>query len=237
MPSIEGWIERLSRVGRVIFFDQPGTGASDPVALDSPPTLEQWSDSITAVLDDLDSREAVIMTMDGSFATGALFAATHPRSYICASLVLDGYASPFNSDDDEDENENFEEAFTAMWGTGEIQHILNPDMLWSEEIRRGWARHERLAASPKTVELIMPIIRQLDVRDILPTIRVPTLVLHHADDALLPPERGRYIADHIRDAKYVELPGRDMYHFVEPRRASLRRGDQRVPHRHTRAHR
>jgi pimeloyl-ACP methyl ester carboxylesterase len=211
VPSMQGWIEGMSKIGRVIFFDQPGTGASDPVALDSLPTLEQWSDSITAVLDDLDSPEAVLVTIDGSFTTGALFAATHPRR-ASALVVLEGIVYAYGSDDDN----RMVESFVARWGTGEIQHVLNPDMPWSEEIRASWARAERLAASPKTVQLVLPIVRQQDVRDILPTIRVPTLVLHHTDDEIIPPEQGRYIAEHIRDAKYVELPGRDMYHFVEP---------------------
>ena len=103
-----------------------------------------------------------------------------------------------------------------MWGTGEMQHVMNPDMPWSEEIRAPSARQERLAASPKTLRLMLPVVAQQDVRDILPTIRVPTLVLHHTDNEIIPPEQGRYIADHVQSAKYVEHAGRDMYHFVEP---------------------
>ena len=109
----------------------------------------------------------------------------------------------------------------AMWGTGEFQHVLNPDMPWNEEIRATWARMERLAASPGTVALMMPLVAELDVRAVLPTIRVPTLVVQHADDPFIPPARGKYVADHIPGAKYVELPGRNMYHFVEPWRASF----------------
>ncbi len=72
LPSMQGWVERMSTLGRVIFFDQPGTGASDPVPLDALPTLELWMDSITAVLDDLAIDEAVLVTIDGAFSTGAL---------------------------------------------------------------------------------------------------------------------------------------------------------------------
>jgi class 3 adenylate cyclase len=103
-----------------------------------------------------------------------------------------------------------------MWGTGELQHALNPDMQWNEEIRATWARHERLSASPRTVALMLPLVAEMDVRAVLPTVRVPTLVLHHTDDAYIPPRQGRYIADHIPGAKYVELPGRNLFHFVEP---------------------
>ena len=108
-----------------------------------------------------------------------------------------------------------------MWGTGEWQHVLNPDMPWNEEIRATFARMERLAASPATVALMMPLLSEVDVRALLPTVRVPTLVVHHTDDAILVPAMGKYIADHIPGAKYVELPGRNMYHFVEPWRESF----------------
>ena len=83
--------------------------------------------------------------------------------------------------------------------------------------------NERLAASPATVALMMPLVSELDVRAVLPTIRVPTLVVQHADDPMIPPALGKYIADHISGAKYVELPGRNMYHFVEPWRRPSRR--------------
>jgi class 3 adenylate cyclase len=106
-------------------------------------------------------------------------------------------------------------------GTGELQHVLNPDMPWNEEIRATWARMERLAASPGTVALMHPVAVQLNVRTVLPTIRVPTLVPQHADDIAMPSVKGKDIADHIPDAKYVEPPGRNMYHFVEPWRASF----------------
>ena len=103
-----------------------------------------------------------------------------------------------------------------MWGTGEFQHVTNPDMPWNEEIRATWARMERLAASPRTFALMMPLVAELNVRALLPSIRVPTLVVQHADDLFIPPAMGKYVADHIPGAKYVELPGRNMYHFVEP---------------------
>ena len=79
----------MTSLGRLIFFDQPGTGASDPITSGALPTLEQWADSITAVLDDLGSREAVLVAVDGALATGALFAATHP-SRTTALVVLEG---------------------------------------------------------------------------------------------------------------------------------------------------
>jgi class 3 adenylate cyclase len=231
LPSLQGWVEAMTSLGRLIFFDQPGTGGSDPVIAGALPTLEQWTDSITAVLDDLGSREAVLLANTGAFATGALFAATHP-SRTTALVVLEGYANPvanptvihLSSRPERTEGptpEQFLAAVVAAWGTGEMNHVVNPDMPWNEEIRAAWARHDRMAASPATVALMQPLVAEMDVRAVLPTIRVPTLVLHHTDDTIIPSEQGKYVADHIPGAKYVELPGRNLSHFVEPWRESF----------------
>ncbi len=215
LPSLQGWVEAMTSLGRLIFFDQPGAGASDPVTSGALPTLEQWADSITAVMDDLDSSEAVLVAFNGAFATGALFAATHP-SRTTALVALEGHADPMAQRPDGREPEEVIAALIAKWGTGEFEHVVNPDMPWNEEIRAAWAREERLSASPGTVPRMMPLVSEMDVRAVLPAIRVPTLVVQHTDDPLIVPEWGKYIADHIERAKYVELPGRNMYHFVEP---------------------
>jgi class 3 adenylate cyclase len=220
LPSVRGWVDAMTSLGRLIFFDQPGTGASDPVTPGAMPTLEQWADSITAVLDDLGSREAVLVAIDGASATGAMFAATHP-SRTTALVVLEGYADPMTERADGLDPEEIVAALAAMWGSGESQHMINPDMPWNEEIRATWARHDRLAASPATFALLLPLLTEVDARAVLPTVRVPTLVVQHADNPLTPSEWGKYVADHIPGAKYVELPGRNMYHYVEPWRESF----------------
>src|SRR6185437_13774889 len=208
LSPIQGWVEAMTSLGRLIYFDQPGTGASDPVTPGALPTLEQWADSIAAVLDDLGSREAVLTATNGAFATAALFAATH-SSRTTALVVLEGYADdPVAQRTDGLDREGANAAIVAMWGTGEMQHVLNPDMPWNEEIRATWARMERLEASPGTVALVMPLLSEVDVRALLPAVRVPTLVVHHTDDPILVPAMGKYVADHISGAKYVELPGR-----------------------------
>jgi len=217
LPSIQGWVEAMTSLGRLIFFDQPGSGASDPVSPGALPTLEQWADSITAVLDDLGSREAVLLGFHGGFAPAALFAATHP-SRTTALVVLEGYLGP---DLLAEFPKELRAVPIAMWGTGGLQHAVNPDMPWNEEIRATWARMERLAASPRTLALMLPLLFESDVRAVLPSIRVPTLVLQHTDDQIIQPVMGKYIADHISGAKYVEVPGRNMWHFVEPWRDSF----------------
>ncbi|WP_029118179.1 adenylate/guanylate cyclase domain-containing protein [Mycobacterium sp. URHB0044] len=220
LPAIQGWVEAMTSLGRLVFFDQPGTGASDSVSAGALPTLEQWADSITAVLDDLGSREAVLVAMNAAFAPATLFAASYP-SRTAALVGLEVYADPAAERTAGFTPAEFFDGLVATWGTGEFERVSNPDMPWNEEIRSTWARHERLSASPRTVALMMPVVSELDVRALLPTIRVPTLVVQHTDDPLVPPSDGRYVADHIPGAKYVELPGRNLFHFVEPWRESF----------------
>jgi pimeloyl-ACP methyl ester carboxylesterase len=152
LPSVQGWVEAMTSLGRLIFFDQPGTGASDPVTPGALPTLEQWADSITAVLDDLGSREAVLLAGVGAVATGALFAATHP-SRTAGLVVLEGYANQMVERTEGPTPDQIFAAVIAIWGTGQMEHVMNPDMPWNEEIRAKWARTERLSASPGTFAL------------------------------------------------------------------------------------
>jgi class 3 adenylate cyclase len=219
LPLVQGWVEAMTSLGRLIVFDQPGSGMSDPVTPGALPTTEQWADSITAVLDDLGSREAVILcSLFNAFATGALFAATHP-SRTTALIAIESYADTTTVGRARETSAEI----APLWGTGEPAHLLNPDMPWNEEIRATWARYERMAASPAMVEMMLPLMTDMDVRAVLPTIRVPTLVMQHTDHPLHATwgHTRKYIADHIPGAKYVELPGRNMYHFVQPWRDSF----------------
>jgi class 3 adenylate cyclase len=216
LSSIKGWAEAMTSFGRLIFFDQPGTGASDPVLSGTLPTLEQWADSVTAVLDDLGSPEAVLVASSNATAIGALFAATHP-SRTTALVVLEGFADTKTHI----ARPGVAQDMAEVWGNGEFQHFLNPDMPWNEEVRAEWARMERLAASPAVVALMLGLVDKLDVSAVLPSVRVPTLVLQHTDDPLIVPAMGKNVADHVPDSKYVELPGRNLYHFVEPWRESF----------------
>jgi class 3 adenylate cyclase len=220
LPSIQGWVDAVTALGRLIFFDQPGMGASDPVGSGAVANLEQWVDSITAVLDELGSREAVLIAGVGALAAAALFAATHP-SRTAGLIVLEGYADPSAERAGGPAPEETLAGMVDTWGTGESQRLLNPDMPWNEEIRAAWARMERLSASPETAALMMHFMSEMDVRALLPAIRVPTLVIHHSDDPLIPSEWGKYVADHIPGARYVPLPGRNIVHVVEPWRASF----------------
>ncbi|MCV7214530.1 adenylate/guanylate cyclase domain-containing protein [Mycobacterium crocinum] len=217
LPGVAGWLEAMTSLGRVILFDQPGSGASDPLAPGAMPTLEQWTDSITAVLDALGISEATLIAYAGAIHTAALFAATYPSR--TTALVL-----PESTPDGVDRTDSMQDVVAsaaAVWGTGELEHVINPDMPWNEEIRAAWARHERLAASPRTAEVMLPLLAEANAHAIFPTVRVATLLLHHRDDPFIPPEKGQAVADYIADSKFVELPGRNVYHVVEPWRDSF----------------
>jgi pimeloyl-ACP methyl ester carboxylesterase len=140
-PVIQGWLAAITSLGRLIIFDQPGTGSSDPIPGGALPTLELWADGITAVLDELGSREAVLLEY-GALPTAAMFAATHP-SRTTALIVLEDYANPMAERTDGPTPEQIFTAMVAMWGTGEHLHATNPDMPWNEEIRAATARWER----------------------------------------------------------------------------------------------
>jgi pimeloyl-ACP methyl ester carboxylesterase len=113
------------------------------------------------------------------------------KSRSTSLVVLEGFADPIAASADGRTREEIRAAFVAMWGTGEYEHLVNPDMSWNEEIRSTWARVERLGASPRTVALMWPLVAEVDVRPVLPAIRVPTLVLQHADDAMVMPAKGK----------------------------------------------
>src|SRR6476660_370439 len=119
LPSLQGWVEATTSLGRLIFFDQPGTGASDPVTPGALASLEQWADSITAVLDELGSSGAVLVSIGGAFATAALFAATHPSRTTALGALESFAADPFAERNTRPTREDLIAAMVAMWGTGE----------------------------------------------------------------------------------------------------------------------
>jgi class 3 adenylate cyclase len=215
IPEIRRWYEYVSSFARVIRFDQPGTGVSDPISLDSPPSLEQWIDSARVVLDAVGSQQAAVVGLDGAVGSAALFAATYP-SRVTALVAMDGYArlewaEDYDFGTPRDFLDNLLEGILGVWGTGELQHSMNWDIPWNEEIRQGWARYERQACSPRTAKQMFRLICDMDVRDILPLIRCPTLVMHHAENPAFGIEHGRYLAEQIPDTRLVALPGRNAY--------------------------
>jgi class 3 adenylate cyclase/alpha-beta hydrolase superfamily lysophospholipase len=209
-----GWLHlvtRLSSHSRVILFDKRGTGLSDrPGRL---PTLEERMDDVRAVMDAAHSERAALFGISEGGAMSMLFAATYPER--TQALVLYGSYGHFPSWVlPPDKFEAFIEVIDNQWGTGASLKVFAPSKVADERFRRWWARFERLGASPSDAIALMRMNNEIDIRHILPSIRVPTLVLHRAGDLRVSVEAGRYLGSTIPGAKYVEMPGSDHVPWV-----------------------
>jgi len=210
-PSLERVMARLTQFARVITFDRRGSGLSDPFF--GAPTLEEQMDDVLAVMDAAGSERAAICgTLEGG-PMAAMFAATYPER--AEALVLyatfaratwaPGYEWAWPA---EMRDQNMEKS-VDLWGQGYVAAGVAPSQV-SDPAFMEWAgRLERLAASPSVIRRIFKLIGEFDVRDVLPSIRVPTLVMHRTDDSFIKVEHSRYIASRIPDARYVELEGEE----------------------------
>ena len=210
-PSLVRFIERLLTFARLIIFDRRGTGLSDPVV--GAATLEQRMDDVRAVLDAVGSKRTALFGFSEGGPMSALFAATYPAR--TSALILYGttprelWAPDFPLGRGTEERESFYTMMLRGWGTGAGIEILAPSAAGDAAFRRWLGRMQRHAASPGSARRIIRTIEETDVRQVLPTISVPTLVLHRSGDLMVPVEIGRYVASMIPHAKYVEIPGND----------------------------
>ena len=212
-PLAPAFLDGLASFARVVLFDKRGVGLSDPVALSPQPTVESWVEDLSAVLDTIGSERAAVAASDAAAYIAILFAATHPDR--TTALVLVNAAARLARAPDYQIGvpghlaERLVAAFEENWGTGVVTGIMDPSLADSEGWRNWESRYQRATASPGTIVPMLRMLLDTDVRAVLPAIRVPTLVVHRADDAYIRPDHGRYLADHIPGARYVELPGRD----------------------------
>jgi pimeloyl-ACP methyl ester carboxylesterase len=212
-PFIARFFERLARFSRLILFDKRGTGLSDRVARDALPTLEQRMEDVHAVMDAARSKRAALFGISEGGAMCALFAATYPER--TSALVMSGcYAKWVRADDYPwaPPREVHEAAFAAYeknWGTPIGFKTIAPSAANDERSRNWWARYLRMGASPGDGVALYRMNVEIDVRAVLPAIKVPTLVMHRKGDRLIDINNGRYLAEHIPGAKYVELEGAD----------------------------
>jgi class 3 adenylate cyclase len=205
-PTVAHFLSRLSSFSRLILFDKRGTGLSD--RLGNLPTLEERMDDVRAVLDAVDSKRAALFGMSEGGAMSMLFAATYPERTL--SLILYGTYGHFHTWVLPPEQfEPFLEQVEQSWGKGISLSAFAPSKATDGRFKQWWARFERLSASPTAAITLMRMNSQIDVRHILPTIRVPTLILHRSGDTRVNVEGGRYLAANIPGAKYVEFPGSD----------------------------
>jgi class 3 adenylate cyclase len=208
-PSLERVMERLTQFARVITFDRRGSGLSDP--LFGAPTLEDQMDDVLAVMDAAGSKSAAICgTLEGG-PMAAMFAATHPDRtdalVLYATFARATWAPDYEWAWSPEERDRAMGELLARWGQGLVASSVAPSKAAEPGFMEWAGRLERLAASPSTIRRIFELIGEFDVRDVLPSIRVPTLVMHRAGDSFIKVDHSRYIASKIPGARYVELEG------------------------------
>ncbi len=223
LPELAAGFERLASFSRLILFDKRGTGMSDPVPADQLPTLEQRMDDVRAVMDAVTCERAAIFGASEGGNMSMLFAATYPERTIalctfgCTAKRIWSPDYPW-APTREKRLETFAET-ERYWTTGlgwqDMAPSLDPASL--SEL----ARYYRRCASPGAAVALLKMNTDVDVRDVLPTIRVPAVVMHRTADRDANVEEGRYIAAHIPGARFVEFPGKDHSWWTQGRDAIL----------------
>jgi pimeloyl-ACP methyl ester carboxylesterase len=209
---------KLGTFARVIWLDKRGTGLSDRVPNDELPSLEERIDDLRAVMDAAGCERAALLGFWEGGPICTLFAATYPER--TRSLILFGTPVAFTRKDDypwaadEEANRQMTENLGSYWGQGNMFAALAPSLAGDPRAMRWFARMERNAASPGAVATLWRMNMDIDVRAILPAIRVPTLVMNRTNDPLVPIEAARYLAERVPGARFVELAGRDHLFWV-----------------------
>jgi pimeloyl-ACP methyl ester carboxylesterase len=190
------FLRRLAKFARVVTFDKRGQGLSDRIS--GSPSLEQRIDDVRAIMDDIGSGQAVLVGFSEGSPMSALFAATHPDR-VSHLVLAGGFAKSYSTPE-------MIEQRLMLWGTGAMIKQLMPEQAENPEAVAQFAKFQRLSASPGTYRAYGLLNTLIDVRPILPSVRVPTLVLHRRTDTLVPVEYGRSLAAQIPGAKYIEYP-------------------------------
>jgi pimeloyl-ACP methyl ester carboxylesterase len=210
------FFRRLASFCRLIRFDKRGTGLSDrtgPI-----PSIEERMDDVRAVMDAAGSERAALLGFSEGGPMSIVFAATYPQR--TSALILYGamarYAwAPDNAWGITDQQlAAWLKLIEEQWGQGNLINVISPSVAHDQELRRYVGRLERSSASPGAAQTLLRMVHAIDVRHVLPTIGVPTLVLHRTGDLTANVEHGRYLARHISGARYVELPSEDHVPWV-----------------------
>lgn len=212
-PITAHFLRRLASFARVVTFDKRGTGMSDSIPPGTMPSLEERMDDASAVMEAAGVDRATMYGVSEGGPMSVLFAATYPDR--TNALVLYGAwvrrlrAPDWPHGPTLEEHEEFTRQFEEHWGEGFGLELWAPSLAQVPEFRAAWARFLRIAASPGVVGTLFRMNRNIDIRSVLPSVRVPTLVIHHSGDRLVPVGQARFAAEQIPNAKYVELPGDD----------------------------
>ncbi|MEA2330669.1 MAG: hypothetical protein QOH58_807 [Thermoleophilaceae bacterium] len=219
-PAHARWLERLGALGRVIVWDKRGTGLSERLPADRLPTLEERMDDMRVVLDAASSERAVAFGISEGASLSALFAASHPDR-ASALIVCGGFARMLRDDGYEwaptrKEAEGFNESVGSTWGDNAwLLKLWAPSVADDPASQEQWNRTMVFGGTPATAIAWLRMVQDTDVRDVLPAIRQPTLVLHRVGDRIMPVQHGRYFAERIPGARYVELPGADHLWWID----------------------
>jgi pimeloyl-ACP methyl ester carboxylesterase len=224
-PSFARFLSRLASFARLILFDKRGTGLSDRVPINELPTLEQRMDDVRAVMDAVGTERAALCGVSEGGPMCSLFAATYPEKTL-ALVMIGTYAKRIRDADypwapTTEHRQQFFEEMREQWGGPVGLEERAPSVADDPDFRQWWATYLRMGASPGAALALTQMNAEIDVRQVLPSIRVPTLVIHRTEDQCLKVEEGRYVAGKIPGAKYVELPGRDHLPFVGDQDAIL----------------
>jgi class 3 adenylate cyclase/pimeloyl-ACP methyl ester carboxylesterase len=217
-PANRRFLERLATFGRLIMFDSRGTGLSERVL--ETYTIEQEARDAVAVLDAAGSERAALFTYAQGGLVGALLAAEHPERIgamiMYASIARTSWAPDYHWAMRSEEREALSERNIAMWGeaNSDAMSAWAPSMANDPALATWFARMQRLAASPGEARIISRAMVDIDVRHILPDIRVPTLVMHRPNEQVWDVRHSRYLAENIQGARYVELEGIDSFPFL-----------------------
>jgi pimeloyl-ACP methyl ester carboxylesterase/DNA-binding CsgD family transcriptional regulator len=210
-PNLAHFLTRLASFSRLILFDKRGTGLSDPIV--ETPTMAERMDDIRAVMDGVASKRAAILGVSEGGTLGMTFAHAHPER--AQALILYGsWARRMAGPDypwgpNEGELEALLGRMLEGWATGLWWDGDQPSRADTPRHRSWWAKYLRMAASPAMAQSLIRMNARLDIRELLPEIRTPTLILHRSDDTWIEVGHARYLAAHIPAARYVELPGAD----------------------------
>jgi len=224
-PSFAKFLMRLASFSRLILFDKRGTGLSDRVPIHELPTLEQRMDDVRAVMEAVGSEKAALVGVSEGGPMCSLFAATYPEKTL-ALVMIGTYAKRICDDEypwapTTEQRQHFFEEMREQWGGPVGVEERAPSVANDPKFRDWWATYLRMGASPGAAVALTQMNAEIDVRRVLPTIRVPSLVIHRTGDLLLNIDEGRFVADCIPGSKFVELPGDDHLPFVGDQDAIL----------------
>jgi class 3 adenylate cyclase len=210
-PGLALFLRSLASFSRVILFNRRGTGASDPLPPDPLPPWESYAEELAAVLDAVGSqRTAILAELD---AAAIFFAGTRPERTSALILVhtsAKGVASPdYPIGVPPEAAEALLAQFDQLWGTEAMAAMLVPSRAEDARFRRWFAKAQRTSLNPRAAQPYLRAMMDVDVRSILPLVQAPTLILHRRDVQSFSVEEGRYLAEHIPEARLVELPGAD----------------------------